>query len=149
MTWSRQSFNRSMAATQLGEYPSLFGFIKTTLLRHVELVQEGRTSPAEMGRKRTLTNFKELYIADWVNQNAIVGLPILSEDLLEEVKKVLDRTGRDTIFGNNRPCTSWLRLFCKRHTLVYRTTEGISKGQAVVTPADIEQWFEDLKKYLR
>ena len=120
-----------------------FGITKTTLLRHVGRVQEGKSSPVAMGRKSTLTDMEELYTADWVNQNAIVGFAVLAENLLEEVKKVLDKTGRVTAFLDNRPSKSWVKLFFQKHNLAYRTTEGISKGQAMVTPADIQQWFED------
>ena len=76
-TWSRQLFNLLTATTQLGEYPKSFGIPKTTLLRHIGCVQEGRTSPVAMGRKPILTNIEELFIADWVNRNAIDGFGIL------------------------------------------------------------------------
>jgi hypothetical protein len=46
---------------------------------------------------------------------ADIGYPMTHQELLKEVKKVLDHDGRCTPFGNNMPGKDWFYGFSKRN----------------------------------
>ena len=126
------------------------GVPRTTLRRQAKLVQEGNlTGPVSMGRKRSMSLDEELYIADWVRRNTIVGWPLLTEDLLDGVKELLDGRGITSKFDNNRPSKGWAGLFVVRHGLTLRKPQALDKGKASVTTDEILKRFEELKAYLR
>ena len=89
--------------------------------------------PVSIGRTRSMPIIEEMYIADWVRKNTIVGFPLLTEDLLDGVTDLLNGRGITSKFKNNRPCESWVGQFCNRHSLTLRTPQVIDTGKASVT----------------
>ena len=69
---------------------------------------------------------------------------------LQMVKHVLDKDGRPNPFRDNRPGDKWFERFQARNPrLTLRRTQAIGRERAVVTPARINKWFDDLEDYLQ
>lgn len=50
---------------------------------------------------------------------------------------------------DNRPGRDWFRRFSKRHPKISeRIAEPLGKERAILTPAKLDHWFEDLRQYL-
>lgn len=89
---------------------------------------------AKRGPKTVLTKVEEDRLEKWIVDKARLGFPMHPNEVKTTVQKVLDETGRRTVFNNNKPGDTWIRLFLKRHAnIIKKNTEVISKGRASVT----------------
>ena len=101
------------------------------------------------GPKPFLTVEGEEKIVEWVINSASIGFPVRKYNLCLTVQKIINDSGIKTPFKNNYPGDKWYKLFLKRHPhLSQRTSEGISKGRAIVTEEALRLWFKGLKDYL-
>ena len=79
----------------------LCGVPRTTLLDKLYgCVPEEHTKP---GSKTILTSAEEAVLVNYLKLMADVGYPVSRLELKTEVKKLLDRDGRNTPFKNNMP----------------------------------------------
>ncbi|XP_053392934.1 uncharacterized protein LOC128555225 [Mercenaria mercenaria] len=126
----------------------LYGIPKTTLLDKLS----GR-SPEERvrpGPATVLTEAEENVLCDYIKLMASIGYPVTRDELLTEVKKVIDLDGRNTPFRNNKPGKDWFYAFRRRHPdLSERSAMCLGHHRAVVNMAMIQGWFDGLVEHLQ
>ncbi|XP_053376472.1 uncharacterized protein LOC128547525 [Mercenaria mercenaria] len=125
-----------------------YGVPRTNLLDKVAgRVPEERTSP---GTKPVLTSAEETVLVDYLKLMASIGYPVSREELLLEVKKILDIDGHSNLFKNNKPGKDWFYSFKKRHPDVSeRTAMNLGHQRAIVNLAMVEGWYAGLYEYLK
>ena len=124
-----------------------FGVPRTTLIDKLS----GRYClGACPGRKTVLTKSEEGCLVDYCKLMGSIGYPLKKNDLLVEVKKVLDHDGRTTPFNNNMPGKDWYYGFMRRHPeLAERTAMALGHQRALITQSMIDTWFLGLQSYLK
>ena len=81
---------------------------------------------------------------------ASIGYPISREELLNEVKKIIDIDGRSTPFKNNKPGKDWYYAFKKCHPeLSERFAMMLGHQRAFVNMEMINTWCSNLFKFLQ
>ena len=79
-----------------------------------------------------------------------IGYPLTKDQLLWEVKRILDLDGRKTKFTDNLPGRAWYQGFLKRHQdITRRVPQGISTGRAAITREMVEAWFDTANEYIK
>ena len=126
----------------------LCGVPRTTLLDKLYgRVPEEHTKP---GSKTILTSAEEDVLVNYLKLMADVGYPVSRLELKTEVKKLLDRDGRNTPFNNNMPGNDWYDGFCRRHQEIKeRKPQALGRERAIISFEMIEQWFDTLQSYLK
>ncbi|XP_053403175.1 uncharacterized protein LOC128558284 [Mercenaria mercenaria] len=78
------------------------------------------------------------------------GYPVTRDELLTEVKKIIDLDGRNTSFRNNKPGKDWFYAFRRRHPdLSERSAMCLGHHRSVVNMAMIQGWFDGLVEHLQ
>jgi len=98
-----------------------YGVPRTTLIDKLS----GRYSLGSLpGRNTVLTQAEEITLADHYKSMARIRYPLKKDDLLLEVKRVIDNDGRTTPFKNNKPGKDWYMYygFLKRHPSISSRT---------------------------
>ena len=86
-----------------------FGVPRTTLLDKLSgRVPEVKARP---GPATILSSAEEDVLADYIKLMASIGYPISREELLNEVKKIIDIDGLRTPLKNNKPGNDWYYAF--------------------------------------
>ena len=117
-----------------------YGVPRTTNLDKIAgRVPVERTAP---GTKPVLTNAEETLLADYLKLMASIGYPLSREELLLEVKKILDVDGRNNPFKNNKPGKDWFYAFKRCHPdLSERTSMNLGHQRAIVNMAMVQGWY--------
>ena len=90
-----------------------------------------------------------MVVVDYINLMSSIGYPLSKQQLLWEVKRILDADGRQTKFTENLPGNDWYRGFLKRHPeLSERKPQGISTARAAITKEMVEGWFATANGYI-
>ena len=104
---------------------------------------------ASHGAPTELTKAEERVLVDYINLMSSIGYPLTKDQLLWEVKRILDFDGRKTKFTDNLPGKHWYRAFLKRHDdITRRVPQGISTGRAAITQEMVEGWFSTTHEYI-
>ena len=89
-------------------------------------------------------------LVDYINLMSSIGYPLTKDQLLWEVKRILDLDGRKTKFTDNLPGRAWYQGFLKRHQdITRRVPQGISTGRAAITREMVEAWFDTANEYIK
>ena len=65
------------------------------------------------GAPTELTKAEEGVLIDYINLMSSIGYPLTKDQLLWEVKHILDLDGRKTKFTDNLPGRAWYQAFLK------------------------------------
>lgn len=122
-----------------------FGVPRSTLENKVK----GKT-PRErkMGPSSVLTAEEEDTLVKWILSIAKAGFPLIKEDLLCTVQKIIQMSNRETPFTNNKPGRKWFKLFLARHPEIsVRVPETLTQSRAKVTEVGLRMWFKEMEDY--
>ncbi|XP_053406593.1 uncharacterized protein LOC128559316 [Mercenaria mercenaria] len=101
------------------------------------------------GRSTVLTKAEEQNLVDYCKLMTSVGYPLKKDELLHEVKKVLDHDKRPTPFNNNLHGKDWFYGFKKRHPEIsQRTAMTLGHQRAGINESMINGWFDSLQSFL-
>ena len=76
------------------------------------------------------------------------SLRFLIQEVLLSIKKANPNRVTNLEDTNQLATKCWVRNFAKRHNLTLRKTSVISKGRAIISPEDIQMWFNDVGGFL-
>ena len=96
-------------AFTLGKAAKVFGIPKSTLFDKVH-----DRYPLEKKIKTILTPEEEWKLAQWLVAIVKKGCKFPKQRLLQQVQKILNNEGRETVFPNNLPGNRWYYAFLKR-----------------------------------
>ena len=126
----------------------MYGVPKTTLLD--KLAGRVPEDPTPIGRKPILTMAEERKLVDFTLEMCSIGYPLSRNELLGEVKKIIDIDGRQTPFKDNIPGKDWFRRFTLRHPEVtLRKPMSLGHERAQVTMEKIQGWYAGVKMFLQ
>lgn len=100
-------------AFTLGKAAKIFGIPKSTLSDKVH-----ERYPLEKKVKTILTPEEEQKLAQWLITIARKGCKFPKQQLLQQVQRILNNEGRETIFPNNLPGNRWYYAFLKRQGIL-------------------------------
>ena len=101
------------------------------------------------GPPSILTKVEENRLADWLIELAQRGFGRSKDDLLDAVKKLVEKDERKTPFVKNRPGDRWYRSFMKRNPSVrLRSVRPLDKKRAKISSADLDEWFAGYEKFV-
>lgn len=104
---------------------------------------ETRPGPATI-----LNATEELLLEQWIIEMSRRGLPLNRHNVMDSIQKIINDDGRSTPFKDNRPGSTWYKLFLQRHPLVTeRYAESISRSRGALTEGCIRGWFDDAKNF--
>ena len=152
------NYEQAVLAFQNGEFTSErkcaqhFNVPRTTLQRllknNLKFVGTGKKS-------KVFTSEEESKIINFVVNQQEIGCGLSwyqLQLLLQEVMQSLKIANSSRITGykehNNLPNMCFVRRFATRHSLTLRKSLEISKGRAICSVADLENWQADTIKYL-
>ena len=117
-----------------------FGIPESTLR---DKIHERVPDQCRSGPSTVLSSQEETDLCVWLQKMSEIGYGRCRRELVEIVKKTLDKVGRVTCFKDNRPGKDWCASFKKRHhQLKLKTGEDLSRERALCcTPEAIESWF--------
>ena len=135
--------NQSMSLRQAA---NAYSIPKSTLSNKVL----GKTSiECKSGPATVLSKAEENQLADWLVNMAKMGFGRTKNELLDTVKRIIEKDGRPNPFTNNRPGKDWYYAFLKRHPeLSSRAPQQLAKERAVIMPKKVEQWFRDFSDFM-
>ena len=155
----KERYRAAAAGWGTGKFTSLracaksFGVDASILLRGV--TDTGGVFPGRGRFSKILQKTEEEMVANHVRLMATIGYGVTWEGLrclLQEVLLSLLAANPSRKTGleqqNQLPHLSWVRRFAERNKLSLRKTSQISKGRAVISPADIKLWFADISSFL-
>ena len=103
---------------------------------------------ARHGAPTKLTRAEEKCLVEYINLMAAIGYQLTKQQLLWEVKRILDANGQRTKFTDNLPGDDWYKGFLRCHDdIMQRIPQGISTGRAAITTEMIEEWFRSTREY--
>ena len=158
--WERQERYRAAAAGWgTGQFDSLRACAKAfgvdASILHRGVTDTGGLFPGRGKFTTILQKTEEEMVANHVRQMATIGYGVTWEGLrclLQEILLSLVAVNPSRKTGleeqNQLPHPSYIRRFAKRNQLSLRKTSQISKGRAVISPADIRLWFLDISSFL-
>ena len=142
-----------------GSYPNLISCAKAFRVNLQDLYQgiekTGGTFPGKGSFSKILKKSEEEMVANHIRQMATIGYAVNWEGLRLLVQEVLlslvaanpsRKTGLEE--QGQLPSSSYARRFAARNRLSLRKTSQISKGRAIISPADIKLWFKDISSFL-
>ena len=95
---------------------------------------------AHHGAPTELTRVEEKCLVEYINLMTAIGYLLTKQQLLWEVKHILDYDGRKTKFTDNLPGDDWDKAFLKHNEdITQRIPQGISTGRAAITSEMIEE----------
>ena len=155
----KERFRAAAKGWGTGRYPNLascakaFGVSLQILYHGIEVT--GGLFPGKGRFSKILKKSEEEMVANHVRQMATIGYGVNWEGLRLLLQEVLlslvaanptRKTGLED--QNQLPHLSYTRRFAARNRLSLRKTSQISKGRAVISPADIKLWFADISSFL-
>ena len=76
---------------------------------------------------------------EWICKIARAGFPLIKDDLLSVVQKIVTDSGKDNPFTDNRPGRKWFESFLHRHPEISkRTPEHLTNVRAEITENKIK-----------
>ncbi|XP_039278765.1 uncharacterized protein LOC120350249 [Nilaparvata lugens] len=110
----------------------------------------GRTPQVcKLGRKMVLSSDEEDVLVQWVLSCQTSGLPINSDQLIESIKTLVEKLGKETPFTEDMPGKRWLEIFLKRHPEIsVRKPQKLTLSRSSITPEALENWFKEVKEYM-
>ena len=111
------------------------------------------TGKAQIGRKQgpqpVLTQDEELALATWATEMAQIGYGQTKRQILEVVKKILDKDGRPNPFADNRPGKDWWYGFLARNKLGMRSASALEGHRAsACTEEKLLKWYINYEQFL-
>ncbi|KMQ88832.1 tigger transposable element-derived protein 6-like protein, partial [Lasius niger] len=102
----------------------------------------------KMGPETVLSAIEEEQLIRWIIVLGKAGFPVTKDHLLDSVKMLITKVGRETPFTNNRPGRHWYQAFMRRHPEIStRAPQNLSKARALVTEEKIKNWFKEIQLY--
>ena len=83
-----------------GEAQKATGVPKTTIYNYSK---SSVITKKRKGRDTVLTTEEELCLVEWCKKLSKVGFPVTDEELIDQVRKLLTKDGRENPFVNSRP----------------------------------------------
>ena len=155
----QECFRAAAAGWGTGQFPSLSACAKSfgvdVSILHRGIVETGGLFPGRGKFSTILQKNEEEMVKNHVRLMATIGYGVTLEGmrcLLQEVLLSLVAANPSRKTGledrNQLPHPSYVQRFVKRNGLSLRKTSQISKGRAVISPADIRLWFKDISSFL-
>ena len=155
----QERFRAAAAGWGTGQFPSLSACAKSfgvdVTILHRGIVETGGLFPGRGKFSTILQKNEEEMVRNHVRLMATIGYGVTLEGLrclLQEVLLSLVAANPSRKTGledrNQLPHPSYVQRFVKRNGLSLRKTSQISKGRAVISPADIKLWFKDISSFL-
>lgn len=126
----------------LREASEFYGIPKSTLGDKIKGIHDKNP-----GRQPVLSADEEANLAHGISTAAIWGFPLVEYDVRKVVQSYLNRKGIQICrFPNNLPGADWVKKFLDRNReLSVRLAQNIKRNRAQVTPATIQEYFDELK----
>ncbi|KAJ4449350.1 hypothetical protein ANN_00748 [Periplaneta americana] len=122
-----------------------FSVPRVTLMRKVK---EGKCAMRKMGPPTVLNEKEESRLVQWIGDIGKLGFPLIKDDLLCTVKRIMDNTQRVNPFKDGKPGKKWFDAFLNRHAeLKERVAEQLTASRACVTEKQIRSWFAEVKSF--
>ena len=152
------NFDQAISAFQAGEFSSIrkcakhFQVSRPTLQR---LLKQNQTFVGTGRKCQVFTSEEETKIINFIVHQQEIGcgltwyqLQLLLQEVMQSLKtaNISRSTGYEE--HNNLPNMSFVRRFGTRHSLTLYKSLEISKGRAICSVADLENWQADTRKYL-
>lgn len=108
----------------------------------------GRTDLDAKSGPSTVLSTEEDDLANCAAHMSLIGYGTTKNELLDSVKRALDKAGRASPFKDNLPGRDWFDSFLRRHpNLSLTNAEALSKERAVCSsPADVQKWYVQFQK---
>lgn len=147
--YEEAAMNNAMKSVQSGmstrEAARVFNVPKTTLQRKLNL---GLTAQQKMGPCAVLNPDEEKMLIKWIFHLAEAGFPIEKDQLLDNVKRLVQKLRRKTPFREDRPGYKWFQGFLARNPEVTkRLPQNYPKARQAVTEESLRTWFQNVKQY--
>ena len=116
------------------------GVPRSTLMNKVH----GKTPlNRRMGPSTILTETEKNALEEWICKIARAGFPLIKDDLLSVVQKIVTDSGKDNPFTDNRPGRKWFESFLHRHPEISkRTPEHLTNVRAEIIEKKKQNWRE-------
>ena len=76
------------------------------------------------------------------------GIPLIRQNVLDSIQRILSEDQRPNPFPENRPGSSWFKLFLGRHPAISeKQAESITRSRGALTKGCIRGWFKDAREY--
>ena len=120
--------------------------IPRTTLNDIKL---GRYSvSARPGPSPILNETEEKLIEEWIVEMSRRGIPLIRQNVLDSIQRILSEDQRPNPFPENRPGSSWFKLFLGRHPAISeKQAESITRSRGALTEGCIRGWFKDAREY--
>lgn len=130
------------------EAEAAYGIPKSTLYDYSTGKVEFGARPGPLS---ILTAAEEQIIVEYAIEMSRIGYGKTREQILEMVKKIIDKDGRPNPFKDNMPGKKWWQLFMKRHPeLATRIPEPLQLARAkCCTPECIKAWYVEFDQFLQ
>lgn len=103
-----------------------------------------------VGGQTVLTEAQEADLRESIEIVGEWGFPLTPATTKLLVKNFLDSNQAKTRFHNNTPGNDWFTSFMKRsHSLTTRWSENIKRNRAKVSPAVVNEYFDNLEETVR
>ena len=155
----KERYRAAAAAWGTGQFPTLRACAKSfgvdSAILHRGLLDTGGLFPGRGQFSTILKKTEEEMVANHVRQMATIGYGVTWEGLrllLQELLLSLTAANPSRKTGleeqGQLPSLPYVRRFAARNKLSLRKTSQISKGRAIISPADIQIWFADIGGFL-
>ena len=155
----RERYKEAAKGWRTGQYPTLSSCAKSFGVElkplYQGIIKTGGVFPGRGKYSKVLKREEEERLINHVQYVASIGyglswlgLRLLIQEVLLSIKEASPSriTGLENVA--QLPSISWVRRLAEHHDLSLRKTSVISKGQAVISPEDIQMWFADIHSYL-
>ena len=150
----KEIYDKALKALKSGQFPNPnscavhFGVCAKTLSN---LFKENREYVGGGRQTVIFTAEEEKKLTDYVTERMSLGCGLDFHQLcstIQELIGILRVANPDRKFStkweSDFPEVSYVRRFMKRHKLVLRSTMTLSTARAMLTPADLDNWYSDV-----
>ena len=107
-------------------------------------------SPLQPARVSLLYQEEENKLVDYILDMAKCGFGQTTDDIRMTAQAIIDLRKPPEEGKTNMPSAAWVyRLFQRHPQLTLRSTMGLGKERATVTPQAISKWFRELREYIQ
>ncbi|XKL59865.1 hypothetical protein PGB90_000881 [Kerria lacca] len=90
----------------------------------------------------------EIKLVDWITLCKAAGFSIIKDQLMKNVKVMVETKGLKENLNCKIPLEKWYKLFLGRHPyIILRKSQNLSKNRAIVTEENIRKWFKEIGTY--
>ena len=101
-----------------------------------------------MGLSSIFTATEEDILVKRILSIAKAGFPVIKEDLLCTIQKIIELSNLKTAFTNNKSRKRWFQLFFVRHPAVsVSVPETLIHSRAKVSEAVLRMWVKEMDDY--